>query len=119
VTAPWLSPPSGTPLPQNTSVEIVQASYVTRPTVAETVAVSLVPLAKALAPIAVALAPVALAISPIVVAWGPLGVTAAQPLSADPVEKHCAKAGEADSAVAIPAASTRVRRHPPARALLA
>jgi hypothetical protein len=31
-----LSPPSGTPLPQNTAVEIVEASYVTKPTFVET-----------------------------------------------------------------------------------
>jgi hypothetical protein len=31
-----LSPPSGGPLPKNTTVEIVEASYVTKPTAAET-----------------------------------------------------------------------------------
>ena len=82
------------------------------------VAVAALPVALAVLPKAVAAVPAAVAFAPTAVDCAPVEAAAAQvPVRPVLVEAHCAKAGEAPNTVAIPAASARERRGPPAMAL--
>jgi hypothetical protein len=72
----------------------------------------------AVLPKAVAAVPFAVAFAPAAVDCAPVEAAAAQvPVKPALVEAHCAKAGEAPNTVAIPAASARERKVPPAMAL--
>jgi hypothetical protein len=83
------------------------------------VAVAALPVALAVLPKAVAAVPAAVAFAPTAVDCAPVEAAAAQdPVRVPtPLEKHCAKAGEAPNTVAIPAATASERTVPPAMAL--